>query len=116
MTSSQPHVTILVANLPAERDRRVIRESLTLESAGYQVTVIAPRGDRSLKVLPGSRNTRLRPYPVYVLGGGVLSFAVEFIWSYPFPGDIDARTCVRRVSSARASARVAPSRSRAIAE
>ena len=82
MTSSQPHVTILVANLPAERDRRVIRESLTLESAGYQVTVIAPRGDRSLKVLPGSRNTRLRPYPVYVLGGGVLSFAVEFIWSF----------------------------------
>jgi glycosyltransferase involved in cell wall biosynthesis len=82
MTSSQPHVTILVANLPAERDRRVIRESLTLESAGYQVTVIAPRGDKSLKVLPGSRNTRLRPYPVYVLGGGVLSFAVEFIWSF----------------------------------
>jgi glycosyltransferase involved in cell wall biosynthesis len=82
MTSSQKHVTILVANLPAERDRRVIRESLTLESAGFQVTVIAPRGDKSLKVLPGSRNTRLRPYPVYVLGGGFLSFAVEFLWSF----------------------------------
>jgi glycosyltransferase involved in cell wall biosynthesis len=82
MTTSQPHVTILVANLPAERDRRVIRECLTLESAGYRVTVIAPRGDKSLKVLPGSKNTRLRPYPVYVLGGGFLSFAVEFLWSF----------------------------------
>jgi glycosyltransferase involved in cell wall biosynthesis len=82
MTISQPHVTILVANLPAERDRRVIRECLTLESAGFQVTVIAPRGDKRLKVLPGSKNTRLRPYPVYVLGGGFMSFAVEFLWSF----------------------------------
>lgn len=82
MTTRQKHVTILVANLPAERDRRVIRESLTLESAGFQVTVIAPRGAKSLKVLPGSQNTRLRPYPVYVLGGGFLSFAVEFLWSF----------------------------------
>jgi glycosyltransferase involved in cell wall biosynthesis len=82
MTSRQPHVTILIANLPAERDRRVIRECLSLESAGYQVTVIAPRGDKSLKVLPGSRNTRLRPYPVHVLGSGVLSFAFEFLWSF----------------------------------
>src|SRR5690349_11028910 len=82
MTTSPPHITILVANLPAERDRRVIRECLTLESAGYQVTVIAPRGDKSLSVLPGSKSTRLRPYPVYVLGGGFLSFAVEFLWSF----------------------------------
>ena len=76
------HVAILVANLPAERDRRVIRECLTLERAGYEVTVIAPRGDRGLRVLPGSRGTRLRPYPVPVLGSGVLTFAVEFGWSF----------------------------------
>ncbi|GAA0442505.1 glycosyltransferase WbuB [Actinoplanes capillaceus] len=77
-----PHITILIANLPAERDRRVIRECLTLEAAGFEVTVIAPRGDRSLRVLPGSRNTRLRPYPVKVYGSGVLTFAVEFAWSF----------------------------------
>lgn len=77
-----PHVTILIANLPAERDRRVIRECLTLEARGFEVTIIAPRGDRSLKTLPGSRNARLKPYPVPVAGGGVLSFAVEFGWSF----------------------------------
>jgi glycosyltransferase involved in cell wall biosynthesis len=80
--AGKPQVTILIANLPAERDRRVIRECLTLEAEGFDVTVIAPRGDRSLKTLPGSRNTRLKPYPVPVAGGGILSFAVEFGWSF----------------------------------
>jgi glycosyltransferase involved in cell wall biosynthesis len=78
----RPHVAILVANLPAERDRRVIRECLTLERHGFEVTVIAPRGDPSLRVLPGSRGTRLKPYPVVVYGSGVASFAVEFGWSF----------------------------------
>jgi glycosyltransferase involved in cell wall biosynthesis len=78
----RPQITILVANLPAERDRRVIRECLTLEAHGFEVTVIAPRGDRTLRVLPGSRNTRLKPYPVFVYGSGVLSFAYEFLWSF----------------------------------
>ena len=82
MKSSRPQITILVANLPAERDRRVIRESLSLEAAGYDVTVIAPRGDVSLKTLPGSRSVRLKPYPIIVSGGGVLSFAAEFVWSF----------------------------------
>lgn len=77
-----PHVTILIANLPAERDRRVIRECLTLERHGYQVTVIAPRGDKHLRILPGSQGTRLKPYPVYVQGSGILSFAFEFLWSF----------------------------------
>ncbi|MDQ7909620.1 glycosyltransferase family 4 protein [Phytohabitans sp. ZYX-F-186] len=76
------HVTILIANLPAERDRRVIRECLTLEENGYEVTVIAPRGNPDLRVLPGSRNTRLKPYPVYLNGSGVLTFAAEFVWSF----------------------------------
>ncbi|MFI1995217.1 glycosyltransferase family 4 protein [Actinoplanes sp. NPDC020271] len=78
----RPSVTILVANLPAEKDRRVIRESLSLEAAGFDVTVIAPRGDKSLTILPGSERTRLRPYPIVVYGSGVLSFALEFFWSF----------------------------------
>ncbi|GIE88901.1 glycosyltransferase family 4 protein [Actinoplanes regularis] len=78
----RPSVTILVANLPAEKDRRVIRECLSLEAAGFDVTVVAPRGDRTLKILPGSERTRLRPYPIVVYGSGVLSFALEFLWSF----------------------------------
>ena len=76
------HVTILIANLPAEKDRRVIRQCLSLEAAGFCVTVIAPRGDASLKTLPGSRDTRLRPYPVRVYGSGIVSYAFEFLWSF----------------------------------
>ncbi|MFC0532187.1 glycosyltransferase family 4 protein [Phytohabitans kaempferiae] len=78
----RPQIAILVANLPAERDRRVIRECLTLEENGFDVTVIAPRGDKQLRILPGSRGTRLKPYPVFVYGSGVLSFAFEFVWSF----------------------------------
>jgi glycosyltransferase involved in cell wall biosynthesis len=76
------HIAILVANLPAERDRRVIRECLTLEAHGFEVTVIAPRGEKGLRVLPGSRNVRLKPYPVFVYGLGFFSFALEFLWSF----------------------------------
>lgn len=82
MAHVRPHIAILVANLPAERDRRVIRECLSLEASGYDVTVIAPRGDPALRILPGSRGTRLKPYPVRVYGSGVASFAVEFGWSF----------------------------------
>lgn len=78
----RPQISILVANLPAERDRRVIRECLALEANGFDVTVIAPRGDKSLRTLPGSRGTRLRPYPVFVYGSGVASYAFEFVWSF----------------------------------
>lgn len=79
---SATHVTILVANLPAERDRRVIRECLSLEEAGFEVTVIAPLGDPKLTVLPGSRSTRLRPFRVPLNGSGFLTFVLEFLWSF----------------------------------
>ena len=82
MTERRRCVSILIANLPAERDRRVIREALTLEAQGYEVTVIAPRGAKGLRVLPGSHNVRLRPYPIVVLGSGVVTFALEFLWSF----------------------------------
>ncbi|GGM57595.1 glycosyltransferase family 4 protein [Dactylosporangium sucinum] len=82
MARRRTHIAIVVANLPAERDRRVIRESLSLEARGYEVTVIAPRGDRTLRTLPGSRNVRLRPYPLLLYGSGVVTFAVEFVWSF----------------------------------
>jgi glycosyltransferase involved in cell wall biosynthesis len=82
MRGRRPQVTILIANLPAERDRRVIRQCLTLEANGYDVTVIAPRGDRRLRVLPGSRNVRLKPYPIVMYGSGLVTYAIEFAWSF----------------------------------
>ena len=52
------HVCIVIANLPAERDRRVIRECQSLEAHGYAVTVIAPRGDPDLTGAARHRPTR----------------------------------------------------------
>lgn len=60
----------------------MIRQCLTLESHGYDVTVIAPRGEKGLKTLPASRGTRLRTYPMIVYGSGLFSYAVEFGWSF----------------------------------
>jgi glycosyltransferase involved in cell wall biosynthesis len=76
------HVVIIVVNLPVERDRRVIRESLALESAGYRVSVICPRGPQGLTHLPGTRDTAIRSFTQPFAGSGVLSFAGEFAWSF----------------------------------
>lgn len=78
----RPHVAIAVVNLPVERDRRVIRECLALENAGYRVTVICPRGRQRLQYLPGSQATRIRSFPQPLAGTGLASFAAEFAWSF----------------------------------
>src|SRR3954468_24178002 len=78
----RPHLVIAVVNLPAEKDRRVIRETRALEAAGYRVTIICPRGPKNLRQLPGSRDARLRTFRQPFAGSGVVSFAVEFAWSF----------------------------------
>lgn len=80
--TARPHVAIVVVNLPAERDRRVIRECLALEAAGYRVTVICPRGARRLRHLPGSRDTAIRSFRQPFAGQGIASFALEFAWAF----------------------------------
>ncbi|MGH3717113.1 MAG: glycosyltransferase, partial [Micromonosporaceae bacterium] len=75
------YIVIVVANLPVERDRRVIRQCLTLERAGYRVTVICPRGE--VNAVPGcSRRTKVIGYRLPVAGSGAASFALEFGWSF----------------------------------
>ena len=76
------HVVIAVTNLPVERDRRVIRECLALEAAGYRVTVICPRGRVRHATVPGTRDARIRSYRMIEASGGMASFAVEFGWSF----------------------------------
>lgn len=73
---------IAVANLPVERDRRVIREVKALEAAGYRVTVICPRGVTRITQVPGTVDAKVRSYRMYESSGGAVSFAVEFAWSF----------------------------------
>jgi|HigsolmetaAR206D_1030411.scaffolds.fasta_scaffold01181_8 glycosyltransferase involved in cell wall biosynthesis len=81
MADRRPHVVIVVVNLPAERDRRVIRECQALEAAGYRVSVICPRGPRRPRLVPGTTDARIHSFPQPLAGRGVLSFAAEFAWA-----------------------------------
>ncbi|MET7403288.1 glycosyltransferase [Dactylosporangium sp. NPDC005572] len=76
------HIAILTHNLPGERNRRIVRQCLALEAHGYHVTVISPRVRPALRVMPGTRDTRLRSYPIPVLGSGLFTYAIEFSWSF----------------------------------
>ena len=82
MKDKRLHVVIAVANLPVERDRRVIREVKALEAAGYRVTVICPRGATRIRQVPGTVDAKVRSYRMYESSGGAVSFAIEFAWSF----------------------------------
>ncbi|WP_158624175.1 glycosyltransferase family 4 protein [Micromonospora sp. HM5-17] len=81
MADRRPHVVIVVVNLPAERDRRVIRECQALEAAGYRASVICPRGPQRPRLVPGTTDARIYSFPQPLAGRGVLSFAAEFAWA-----------------------------------
>lgn len=82
----RPHVAIVVANIPAARDRRVLREADALLRAGARVTVVSPRDDAGRAdpdggvptTLPGAPGAQLVTYRRRVEGSGPLGFAAEF--------------------------------------
>lgn len=74
-------VLIIVQNLPVPFDRRVWLECQALTHAGYQVTVICPKGkgDPGRQVLDG---VTLLKYPPYAPGGSALGFVLEYAYSF----------------------------------
>jgi glycosyltransferase involved in cell wall biosynthesis len=72
-----PHVVIWLQNLPLGRDARVKRECRALLGAGYEVTVICPRGEGRDPV-PG---VVLRAYPPPPEATSAAGFVVEYAWS-----------------------------------
>ncbi len=78
MAVRRPRTAIVIADLPAEGDRRVIRESLSL-SAELPRHRLRPTRSRALRVLPGRCSVRLKPYPIVVPGSGVATYALEFV-------------------------------------
>jgi len=86
MTSSpeaggRPRVLIIVQNLPVPFDRRVWLECKALTAAGYEVTVISPKGneDPGREVLDGVTLLKYRPYAP---GGSALGFVLEYVYSF----------------------------------
>jgi len=73
-------VLIIVQNLPVPFDRRVWMEATTLRSAGYQVSVICPKGNkgkfkRSYEFLEGVHIYR---YPAPPAAKGIVGYIFEF--------------------------------------
>ena len=80
MTDS-PRVLIIVQNLPVPFDRRVWLECRTLRDAGYDVTVVCPRGKDTgaYQVVDG---VTIHGYRPYAPGGSALGFVVEYAYSF----------------------------------
>lgn len=79
----RPHVLIIVQNLPVPFDRRVWLECQALVNAGYDVSVVCPKGpgDPGRQVIDGVSISKYKPYPatsrkVGYLGEYAYSFAM----------------------------------------
>jgi glycosyltransferase involved in cell wall biosynthesis len=77
----RPRVLIIVQNLPVPFDRRVWLECKALTAAGYDVTVVCPKGkgDPAHEVLEG---VTLLKYSPYAPGGSALGFVMEYAYSF----------------------------------
>ena len=74
-------VLIIVQNLPVPFDRRVWLECRALVAAGYEVSVVCPKGkdDPAYEVIDGVRLYKYRPYAP---GGSKVSFLIEYAYSF----------------------------------
>ena len=77
----RPRTLTIVQNLPVPFDRRVWLECRALTAAGYDVTVVCPKGknDPGQQVLDGVTLLKYRPYAP---GGGPLGFVIEYAYSF----------------------------------
>jgi glycosyltransferase involved in cell wall biosynthesis len=78
---ARPRTLIVVQNLPVPFDRRVWLECKALTAAGYDVTVVCPKGkgDPGHEVLDGVTLLKYRPYTP---GGRALGFVLEYAYSF----------------------------------
>ncbi|HEY3750320.1 MAG TPA: glycosyltransferase family 4 protein [Pseudonocardiaceae bacterium] len=85
-----PHVLIIVQNLPVPLDRRVWLECLALTAAGYEVSVICPKGpgDPGYQELDG---VHIYKYAPPRQADGFVGYAWEFAYCW-------VRTALRTVS------------------
>jgi glycosyltransferase involved in cell wall biosynthesis len=76
-----PRVLIIIQNLWVPFDRRVWLECQALVAAGYDVTVVCPKGpgDPSYEVIDG---VTVHKYKAYAPGGSKISFVWEYAYSF----------------------------------
>jgi len=100
MTKSKPvSVCIIVENLPVPTDRRVWREACALRDAGYQVSVICPKGKASCtssyEVLDEIHIYRHRVWEGSGLTGYVAEYTLTLVAEFYLALKVYARTRFR---------------------
>lgn len=78
---SSRRVLIIVENLPVPFDRRVWQEATTLQQAGYQVSIICPKGkgyEQAHEIIDGIYIYR---HALPIEASGALGYAIEYAWS-----------------------------------
>ncbi len=86
-----PRVLIIVQNLPVPFDRRVWLECQTLTAAGYDVTVICPRGMEASAPFQVIDDVSIHTYPPYAPGGSKAGFVTEYAYSFLATARLAAR-------------------------
>ena len=83
-------ILIIVQNLPVPFDRRVWLECKALVRAGYDVSVVCPKGDGdpSYEIIDSVRLYKYRPYAP---GGSKLSYIYEYAYSFLATARMTAR-------------------------
>ncbi len=88
---ARPRVLIIVQNLPVPFDRRVWLECQTLTAAGYDVTVICPRGMEASAAFQIIDGVSIHTYPPYAPGGSKVGFVTEYAYSFLATARLAAR-------------------------
>ncbi|WP_245331874.1 glycosyltransferase family 4 protein [Bradyrhizobium sp. NAS80.1] len=69
---------MMVENLPVPFDRRVWAEARTLRAAGYEVTVVCPRGKFALEPAEVIDGIQIYRHPLPLEAAGKLAYVVEY--------------------------------------
>ena len=80
--ASAGRVLIIVENLTVPFDRRVWLEAQALTGAGYQVSVICPKGENYTKSFEVLEGIRIYRYPTPPPTKGTPSYVLEFIYCW----------------------------------
>jgi glycosyltransferase involved in cell wall biosynthesis len=73
-----PRVLIIVENLPVPFDRRTWAEATTLQKAGYEVTVICPKGRGAEEAYVELNGLRIYRHPQPIEARGLLAYPLEY--------------------------------------
>ena len=77
-------ILMIVENLPVPFDRRVWQEATALREAGYEVSVICPKGKGYQKSQETMDGIHIYRHPLLFEGTGLFGFAVEYATALSF--------------------------------